>query len=327
MRRGFGLVLGAGLVCVVWGCTTNPTTGRKQFNALSRDEEIKMGVDAKPEMMSQYGGEVKDPALRQYISEVGTKLSKQTEGDYPSLPWEFTLLDSDVINAFALPGGKVFMSRGLAEKLTNEAQLAGVLGHECGDVTARHINDRVAEQTGIGVVAAAAGAVVGSTSKNDAIRAAAPVAFTVGSQLVLLKFSRGQESEADYLGMRYMSKLMYDPKGQKQVMEILDRESGSERSAEMLSTHPDPKSRIAQVQKLLDGEFKATQNNPAYSLHEKEYHDRFLSKLPRTSPKKTDAGGRVFDLSRPSEWCAVCAAAERAGAEEERSTGEVEGGR
>ena len=295
---------------VLQACTTNPTTGRSQFNALSRDEEIKLGADAKPEMLKEYGGEVKSVDLQQYVSRVGRRLADQTEADYPSLPWEFTLLDSDVINAFALPGGKVFMSRGLAAKLTNEAEMAGVLGHECGHVTARHINDRMADQIGVGVIATVAGAVIGSTSDNDLVRYGTPVAFGVGSQLVLLSFSRNQELEADRLGVRYMVKVGYDPKGQLQVMEVLDRESGGDSASSFFATHPDPKARIAQIQKLLAGEYAYTQNNPKFALYEREYKEQFLARLPPAPApqKKAEAGGRTFDLSRPASWCSVCAA-------------------
>lgn len=321
MRRqslGTLLIVCAASALLAAGCSTNPTTGRSQFNSLSRDDEIKMGMDAKPEMIKEYGGEVQSADLRQYVERIGRRLADQTEADYPSLPWEFTLLDSDVINAFALPGGKVFMSRGLAEKMTNEAQLAGVLGHECGHVTARHINDRMTQQIGVGILATAAGIAVGATSDNDLVRYGAPVAFGVGSQVVLLSFSRGQELEADRLGVRYMTRAGYDPKGQEQVMEILDREAGSDRAATFFSTHPDPKARIQQVQKLLKGEYAYTQNNPQFALREREFKEQFLARLPAKSPqqqKKAEAEGRVFDLSRPAMWCAVCAARGAAGAE------------
>ena len=98
-------------------------------------------------MLQQYGGKFNDAGVQQYMNEIGVKLSKVTEGDNPQSPWEFTMLDSDVINAFSLPGGKVFFSRGLAAKLQNEAQFAGVLGHEIGHVTARHINDQMVHST------------------------------------------------------------------------------------------------------------------------------------------------------------------------------------
>lgn len=292
-----GLMLGA--------CTTNPTTGRRQFNALTRDDEIAMGLEASPQMVQEYGGKVPSDKAQAYVVEVGKKLAAQTEADYPGLPWEYTLLNSEVINAFALPGGKVFLTRGLAEKMTNEAQLAAVLGHETGHVTARHINDRVTQQLEVGVIAAVAGAVVGQASKNDTVKEVAPVTFALGSQLVLLKFSRSQELEADSLGMRYMSKIGYDPKGARQVMEILDKESQS-RGVDLFATHPDPKARIDRINTALQGEYAYTQGNTQFKLHDTEYRQRLLSQLPPI--KTTDAGGRVFNLGDPSAWCAVCRA-------------------
>ena len=127
----------------VSACSTNQTTGRKQLNVLSRDQEVALGASEGPKLTQEFGGEVQSPALRGYIDEVGQKLKNQTEGDGPSRAWTYTLLESYVINAFALPGERVFISRALADKLTTEAQLAGVLGHETGHVMARHTSERV----------------------------------------------------------------------------------------------------------------------------------------------------------------------------------------
>lgn len=275
---------------VLVGCTTNPTTGRRQFNALSREDEIAMGVQSTPTMIKEYGGKVARQDLQDYITEVGKKMAAQTEGANPSLPWEFTLLDSDVINAFALPGGKVFMSRGLAERMTNEAQLAGVLGHEIGHVTARHINDQVARETGANIFAQVAGALAGEA--GGAVAAAAPVVINVGGQAVLLKYSRDQESEADALGMRYMTKVGYNPAAQKQVMEILQKASkaGGGPGGEFFATHPYPETRIKQINAKLANEYAGTQNNPQYQFHEAEFKARFLSKLRAAFPE-----GRPFN--------------------------------
>ena len=132
------------VLCVVLaGCTYNPATGRQQLLLLSVDDAIALGAESKPAVLEQYGGAVETPQLVSYVDDVGHGLVRRTEADYPQLPWEFTVLDSDVVNAFALPGGKVFASRGLLVRLDNEAQLAGVLGHEVGHVTARHVNERI----------------------------------------------------------------------------------------------------------------------------------------------------------------------------------------
>ena len=117
------------------GCVTNPRDGAFAATRFILDDEIKMGADAAPQFLDQSGGQVGDAFVLQYIADLGQRLAAQSEN--PELEWEFFVLDSSVINAFALPGGKVFVSRGLLEKMTNESQLAGVLGHEIGHVTAR----------------------------------------------------------------------------------------------------------------------------------------------------------------------------------------------
>lgn len=267
----------------IWlgACSTNPTTGRSQLNMLSRSDEIKMGTDSKPEMLKEYGGEVKNPEARAYVSNLGHQLAAQTEADNPGLPWEFTLLDSDVINAFALPGGKVFVSKGLAEKMTNEAQMAGVLGHEIGHVTARHINEKVTRQTGASVGLSVISAVIGGG--GDAITGLAGQAV----QITLLSYDRDQESEADSLGMRYMVKCYYNPIGQLQVMEILKKEAGTSNSPEFLQTHPIPETRIKRIQQIIDTDYKYTQNNPQYKLNAEQFKTQFLPKL--AAMKKDDS--------------------------------------
>jgi len=269
---------------VLPACTTNPTTGRSQFNFYSRDEEIALGMQAKPEMLAQFGGEVQKTDLRQYVTEVGMRLVRHTEGANPSLPWEFTLLDSDVINAFALPGGKVFVSRGLAAKMTNEAQLAGVLGHEIGHVTARHTNDRMTQSLLVTVGAVTAAAVLENSNASDATKVVAPVAIQLGGQSIVLQYSRSQESEADALGVRYMSREGYNPVAQVQVMEILKASMNGDRGLEFFATHPYPETRIKRLNALLAGEYKATQNNPQYRLGEQEFRSKFLSRLSAAYP-------------------------------------------
>jgi predicted Zn-dependent protease len=272
------------------GCTTNPTTGRSQFNALSRSDEIAMGVQSMPAMLKEYGGRVAKQELQDYVTSIGRLMAAQTEGDAPTLPWEFTLLDSDVINAFALPGGKVFMSRGLAERMTNEAQLAGVLGHEIGHVTARHINDQIARETGANLFAQVAGALAGEA--GGAIAQAAPVVINYGGTAVLLKYSRDQESEADSLGMRYMAKVGYNPAAQKQVMEILAQASkgAGGPGGEFFATHPYPETRIKRINALLEKEYAGYQTNPKFSYKEEEFRAKFLNRLKAAFPE-----GRPFN--------------------------------
>jgi predicted Zn-dependent protease len=293
-------------------CTTNPTTGRSQFNALSRDQEIQMGTEATPQITKQYGGPVKNAAVQQYVSELGHKLAAQTEKDNPKLPWEFTLLDSDVINAFSLPGGKVFFSRGLAVKLQNEAQMAGVLGHEIGHVTARHINDQMTHEAEVGLAAGLAQALLeghtGGGAAGAAVGQLAPQVIQVGGQSVLLRFSRKQETEADALGMRYMTKAGYNPKAMLGVMEVLQQAMQGNTTPEFFSTHPYPDTRIKSITAALNKQYASVVNDPKYVLNEAQYQQRFLKPMSGHAQAfpKYDAALAEAGLGDPVLWCAHC---------------------
>lgn len=250
-------------------CTTNAATGRTQLNLLSRSEEIQIGQEAAPELIIAYGGRVPSDELQNYVTDIGMKLAAQTEGDNPSLPWSFIFLNTDVINAFALPGGQVFITRGLVERMDNEAQLAGVLGHEIAHVTARHANNRLVRQAGLSIAAAIGGAVIGDDEDLQLL----VNGLVTGAGVYALTFDRGQESESDQLGMRYMAQASYDPSAQLEVMRILKDASQGPRQPEWLSTHPLPETRIEQIQELLSEEFRAAANNPSNQL----YRDRFRS--------------------------------------------------
>ncbi len=288
-----GAVVGAGLA----GCSTNATTGRSQFNALSREDEIALGTQAKAELIQQEGGEVGNPDVRAYVVEIGSKLAAVTEGDNPTLPWEFTLLNSDVINAYALPGGKVFMSRGLAEKLTSEDQLAGVLGHEVGHVTARHINDKIARETGASLGLGVAGLVLGDSGGTLAQLSGQTV------QIALMSYSRKQELEADELGMRYIDRVGYNPAAQGDVMRVLLEASGGEGGSDFFSTHPHPQARIERVNELMQQTYAGSAGRAQKTS---EYRQRFLSKL---AMEPRPLHGRAFAFADARTWCGVCAAA------------------
>jgi len=284
-RRGvtrlLPIALAACFAFALGGCVTNAATGKSQFNSLSRDQEIALGTNATADMTKEFGGKVNSPELQAYVTEIGMKMARLTEGDNPTLPWEFTLLESDVINAFALPGGKVFVTRGIVSKMTNEAQLAGVLGHEIGHVTARHINDRYTDSLLVGIGAAAVGVAAERVLDTDT-GGMVPALAGAGGSLVMLKFGRDQESESDMLGLRYMTSAGYDPIGQLQVMQLLDREAGGGSQPEILASHPLPKTRIERVQRLIETDFAFARGKPTHTLGEQQFRDRMLSKLAAT---------------------------------------------
>lgn len=260
------------------GCSTNPATGKRQFNILSEAEEIKIGSDGAPQFVKTYGGRVSDQRILNYVTSLGKKLAASSER--PDLPWSFEVVDSGILNAFALPGGKVFISRGLMIRMTNEAQLAAVLGHEIGHVTAQHIGQQMSRQklivAGAGVLQGAAGATVGESWSKWA-----GVIGGAGGKLYLLKFGRDQESQSDSLGLRYMTKHGYDPQGMIQLMEILAAAGGG--GMEILQTHPLSETRIQRIKSEIRERYAHTQGSNQFSLHA----DRFqpilaaLKRLPR----------------------------------------------
>ncbi len=264
-------------------CVTNPATGKRQLNVLSRDEEIALGTEASQELIPQYGGAYPDQSVQAYVDEIGARLAQHVELEYADLPWEFTLLDSDVINAFALPGGKVFITRGLAARFENEAQLAGVLGHEIGHVTAEHIDKRVANQTILAAGVGVTGLIIGQSTDEQWLQAAVPVVVGGVGQGFLLKFSRDEESESDRLGLRYMVRAGYNPRGQLGVMQVLNEASqGQARGIEILSTHPLPQTRIDRIRRLLDEQY-AREAASSDGYYEQRYRERLLSRVPPPS--------------------------------------------
>lgn len=183
------------------GCSVNPATGRQEFNGLmSREQEQYIGATQHEEIIKEYGGAYNNPSIQAYVNEIGQKMAKFSERQ--DTAYRFTVLDSPVVNAFALPGGYIYVTRGLLAVANNEAELAGVLGHEIGHVAARHQASRYSQgvltQLGATVLSAAIG------------MPAASQAIGVGGQLYMSSYSRGQESESDQLGIRYLSKAGYD---------------------------------------------------------------------------------------------------------------------
>lgn len=200
----------------VSACTTNPATGQKEFTPfMNQSDEIRLGMQEHPKLLQQFGGAYSDPKVSGYVAEVGARLA--VESELPDLKFTFTTLDSKVINAFALPGGYVYMSRGLLAYMNDEAELASVLGHEIGHVTARHSANRYNKSMMAQVLGVGVGIATGSGELANLVNQS--------SQLYLLSYSRGQELQADELGVRYMSRVGYDPFGAPRMLETLGEAS------------------------------------------------------------------------------------------------------
>jgi predicted Zn-dependent protease len=222
----------------------NPITGETQYISLEPEQEIAMGLQAAPQMMQQHGGEYPDQELQDYIDQVGFRIVRNSDAAKTSWQYDFHLLaDPQTINAFALPGGQVFITAALYEKLQTEGQLAGVLGHEIGHVVARHGAQRMAKgQLTEGIIGAV---VVGSGSQSTAQMAA-----MIG-QMVNMQYGREDELESDDLGVRFIAEAGYDPNAMIGVMQILEEAAGGQKQPEFFSTHPNPENRVQKIQEAI----------------------------------------------------------------------------
>lgn len=225
----------------------NPVTGETQYIDVTPEQEIALGVQAAPQMAQEYGGEDPNQNDQAIVDQVGNKIVQSSPASQTPYQYDFHLLaDTQTVNAFALPGGQVFITRALYNLLQDEGQLAGVLGHEVGHVVARHSAEQIAKaQLTQGLTGAAVLATYDPNNPSSA--GSAQVAALIG-QLITLKFSRDDELEADKLGVCFMNDTGYDPQEMIGVMQILQSASQGNGQPEFLSTHPDPGNRITRIQ-------------------------------------------------------------------------------
>lgn len=235
------LAILAAASAIVIACATNPATGKRELNLMSEGQEIALGKEADGQIRQEMGI-VNDPALQQYVDRIARPLAQQSER--PQLPWTFTVVDAPAVNAFALPGGYIYVTRGILAHLNSEAELAGVLGHEIGHVTARHSAAQYSKQT-----AGSLGLLLGQIFVPE-LRPFGQAAQQ-GLGLLFLKFGRDDELEADRLGAGYATTQGWDPAGVANMLETLGRLSeGTDRKGvpNWLSTHPMPADRVARLE-------------------------------------------------------------------------------
>ncbi len=228
------------------GCATNPATGKSQLALIGEAQEIELGRTSDREVVASLGL-VDDPELQNYVGRLGRELAQNSER--PNLPWTFRVVDDPVVNAFAIPGGFIYVTRGLLGHLTSEAELVAVIGHEIGHVTARHSVEQISRQqlAQIGLV--------GAVLVNPDLGRYAGLAQT-GLGVMFLKFGRDDERQADELGLRYLVEARYDPREMPPVFATLQRASqaqGAGRVPGWLSTHPTEESRIRAIRAGIDG--------------------------------------------------------------------------
>jgi beta-barrel assembly-enhancing protease len=228
----------------------NPVTGEKQHISLTTDQEIALGLGSAPKMAEEFGGLDPDENAQALVRRVGERVMAKSVASTTPYKFQYHLLrDPETVNAFALPGGPIFITRGLLTRLQNEAQLAGVLGHETGHVVARHSAEHMAKsQLGQSIVGAI---YVGSSDQYGRGQQAAMMA-AVANQMVQLKYGRQDELEADTLGVRVMSEAGYDPRALLGVMKILEEASGGKRQSEFMSSHPNPGNRQQVIEAAIE---------------------------------------------------------------------------
>ena len=234
------------LLALLVACATNPVTGRREFSLMSEAQEISIGQESDPEIKQEMGV-YNDPALTSYISNIGQRIAKISER--PHLPWRFTVVDQPAINAFAVPGGFIYFTRGILPFLDNEAEVAGVMGHEVGHVTARHSAQQYTRGLGGQIGLAALGIFVPAARPFGQLSAQA-----LG--VLFLKYGREDELESDSLGARYISTLGWDPAavpGFLTTLGRLDEAQGDRRGVpNWMSTHPEPLARVDEIRPLVE---------------------------------------------------------------------------
>jgi len=257
---GGGRLLIAGVIAIFSLITyfgtrqTNPVTEEVQNISMTAEQEVLLGQQAAPEMAAQHGGPSANQELQTRVDQIGQKLLSSSEAGQAPYPFEFTVLaDQETVNAFALPGGQVFVTEGLVALLKSEGELAGVLAHEIVHVVGRHSAEQVARAQ---LTEGLTGAAVLATydPNNPSTQQSAAMAQLIG-QTINMKYGRDDELESDRLGVSYMADAGYDPRALIRVMQVLAEASQGPRPPEFLSTHPDPGNRVEQIEAAIAERF------------------------------------------------------------------------
>ncbi|MCE5317092.1 MAG: M48 family metallopeptidase [Parachlamydia sp.] len=259
-RNSFGgrLVVGLIIAAVAWmmymnQVEVNPVTGEKQHVSISPKQEVRLGLESAPQMSREMGGELPagDPRTQE-VKKMGAFLLSKS--DAQNSPWQFQfhlLADPNTVNAFALPGGQVFITLGLYNRIDTEAELAGVLGHEMGHVIERHTAQQMAKSQFGKLLVVAVGAAASDSGQSSQGGYSPLVLASMVNQMIQLRYSRGDESQADTWGLQIMQQAGFDPNAMIQVMEVLKSVGGGKSVPQIYQTHPDPDKRIRDIKAYL----------------------------------------------------------------------------
>ena len=270
MSERLRLLILALLICYCTGCEVNPITGQDEFMLVSEEEDIAIGRKYAPEVEKQLGGRIADDCLQYYLDSVGQKIARISHK--PHWEYHFTAVEDKSTNAFALPGGHIFITKGMLEKLQTEAQLAALLSHEIVHVVARHSAAAQSRQGGLLLLVVGLGA-AGAFPK-DMPEGSAKMA-QLALQLISLTYSREQEREADLGGVDYAVVAGYDPNGAVELQKML-QEQNDIRPIEFISTHPSPGNRIISLQGRIQARY---QNLADLRIGREDYRTNILERL------------------------------------------------
>lgn len=223
----------------------NEITGEKQHIGITAEQEIALGLESTPLMIEEFGGLHPDPEGQKMVKEIGQRIVQNSDAKNTPYQYDFHLLaDPNIVNAFALPGGQVFITTALITQFESEDQLAGVLGHEIGHVVARHGAERIAKME---LTQGLTGAAVIATGDYSTAQAAQLLA-----NVVHMSYGRDQELESDDLGVRFMVQSGFNPEALISVMDILEKASGGQKQPEFMSTHPSPVNRRQKIKEAIE---------------------------------------------------------------------------
>lgn len=295
------IIIFCAAVVLVISCAVNPVTGKKQIMLMSESQEVALGISYDPQVLATFGV-YQDEKMQNFVQTRGTEMGKISHR--PNIQYHVKVVDSPVVNAFAVPGGFIYMTRGIMAQLNNEAEFMGVLGHEMGHIAARHtVSQQSKQQLGQLLL-------IGGMIASEKFAQYAEYALQ-GMQLLFLRFSRDDEREADRLGVEYSSKVGYDAHKMADFFHVLQRMNMAESHAGVptfLSTHPDPGDRYNSVNQKA-AEWQATLNMPEWKVNRDEYLKLIDGIVYGEDPRQGYVDGNVFyhpDLkfkfSFPNDW-------------------------
>lgn len=294
----------ASALILLAACATNPVTHKREFNIVSESQEIQIGQESHEQVIREFGVYNEKPELNRLVDTVGHRLAAVS--DRPNLPWHFTVIDTPMVNAMALPGGYVYITRGMLERINSEDELAGVLGHEITHVTARHAAQQMSRAQ-----LAQLGLVLGSIVAGPAATQTLGQFAELGLNLLFQRYSRGQESQADLVGTEYITRANYNPIGMERMLTTLVRldKHPAQGIEKYFESHPDPQKRVRDV----EGKIKdIVAKNPTATARApmREPYVRVVDGLMtgNSTERVTIRGGTVYDrehgmiLQAPQGW-------------------------